>query len=55
MPSCSQRQEWSIEQTPWSEGVYQPMLRVVDGTVAAPTAPGWGVELEDEGQTQYRY
>ncbi|KIF67847.1 mandelate racemase/muconate lactonizing protein [Streptomyces sp. AcH 505] len=45
MPSCSQYQEWSVETTPWSEGVYEPMLRVTDGQVAAPTAPGWGVEL----------
>ena len=48
MPACTQYQEWSIESTAWSQGVYQPVLRVVDGVVAAPTAPGWGVELEDD-------
>lgn len=52
MPSCSQRQEWSIEETPWSEGLYQPMLRVIDGAVVAPTAPGWGVELDDKFVSQ---
>ena len=45
--SCIGRwQEWSIETTGWSEGIYGPMLRVVDGTVEVPTSPGWGVELD---------
>jgi L-alanine-DL-glutamate epimerase-like enolase superfamily enzyme len=46
MPACTQYQEWSIEHTPWTEGVYEPVLRVVDGAVPAPTAPGWGVTLD---------
>ena len=46
VPGCTQRQEWSIETTGWSEGIYGPMLRVVDGTVEVPTSPGWGVELD---------
>jgi L-alanine-DL-glutamate epimerase-like enolase superfamily enzyme len=45
MPACFHAQEWSAERTPWTEGVYEPVLRVVDGSVAAPTEPGWGVEL----------
>lgn len=45
MPSCIHPQEWSIEQTAWTQGVYEPMPRVVDGRVVAPTRPGWGVEL----------
>lgn len=45
MPACIHHQEWSIERTPWTAGVYEPMLEVVDGAVAAPTAPGWGIEL----------
>ncbi|MGP4014619.1 mandelate racemase/muconate lactonizing enzyme family protein [Saccharopolyspora sp. 5N708] len=45
MPACTQYQEWSIERTPWTQEVYEPVLRVVDGAVPAPTAPGWGVEL----------
>ena len=45
MPACTQYQEWSIEHTPWTRGVYEPMLQVVDGLVPAPTAPGWGVTL----------
>jgi L-alanine-DL-glutamate epimerase-like enolase superfamily enzyme len=46
MPACTQYQEWSIETTPWTQGVYEPALRVVDGRVDAPTAPGWGVQLD---------
>jgi L-alanine-DL-glutamate epimerase-like enolase superfamily enzyme len=46
MPACTQYQEWSIERTPWTQGVYEPLLQVVDGAVPAPTAPGWGVTLD---------
>lgn len=46
MPACTQHQEWSIEQTPWTRGVYEPVLQVVDGAVPAPTSPGWGVALD---------
>jgi L-alanine-DL-glutamate epimerase-like enolase superfamily enzyme len=46
MPACTQYQEWSIEQTPWTRDVYEPVLQVVDGAVPAPTAPGWGVTLD---------
>lgn len=46
LPACTQRQEWSVETTPWTEGVYAPVLTLADGEVAAPTAPGWGVELD---------
>lgn len=48
VPGCTQRQEWSIESTGWSEGIYGPMLRVVDGAVEVPTTPGWGVELDPQ-------
>ncbi|GHH83335.1 mandelate racemase [Streptomyces sulfonofaciens] len=46
LPACSQYQEWSIENTPWTRGVYAPLLKVVDGAVDVPTAPGWGIELD---------
>jgi L-alanine-DL-glutamate epimerase-like enolase superfamily enzyme len=29
---------------PWQYGIYQPELRVVDGGLAVPDAPGWGVD-----------
>jgi len=46
MPSVSQYQEWSIEQTPWTHAVISPSLVVRDGTVALPTEPGWGVSID---------
>jgi L-alanine-DL-glutamate epimerase-like enolase superfamily enzyme len=48
MPACIHPQEWSIEHTPWTDGVFGPLPRVVGGEVAAPQEAGWGVEL-DEG------
>ena len=46
MPACRQYQEWGIEQSGWERvPIYEPMLEVVDGEVAVPTTPGWGVEL----------
>ncbi|HEU0193990.1 MAG TPA: mandelate racemase/muconate lactonizing enzyme family protein [Gaiellales bacterium] len=32
------------EYYPWQYGLYQPELQVVDGRLAAPDGPGWGVE-----------
>ena len=40
--------EFSIEGSdyyPWQDGLYEPVLRVVDGKVAIPDGPGWGVEV----------
>lgn len=45
-PGCTQRQEWSIESTPWSDGIYGPVLEVKNGSVDVPTLPGWGIELD---------
>ncbi|WP_431879661.1 mandelate racemase/muconate lactonizing enzyme family protein [Amycolatopsis sacchari] len=46
MPACHHYQEWSIEDTPWTRGIYGPLPEVVGGRVPAPSGPGWGVELE---------
>lgn len=46
MPSCSQYQEWSAESPRWTHDIYSPMPRVVNGEVAAPVLPGWGVEID---------
>ena len=48
MPACHQYHEWSIEDTPWTHGVFEPELRVVDGGVRVSQAPGWGVEITPE-------
>jgi L-alanine-DL-glutamate epimerase-like enolase superfamily enzyme len=45
MPACTQYQEWSIERPDWVDGIYEPVPRVVDGNLALPTGPGWGVEV----------
>lgn len=37
--------EFSIEPTPWTDGLFAPALRVTDGKVPIPDAPGWGVTL----------
>ncbi len=41
--------EFSIEESDWIsewiEGLYSPGLEVVDGEVAVPDGPGWGVEV----------
>jgi L-alanine-DL-glutamate epimerase-like enolase superfamily enzyme len=48
MPACRQYQEWGIENSGWeAQEIYEPLLEVVDGNVAVPTAPGWGVELAE--------
>jgi L-alanine-DL-glutamate epimerase-like enolase superfamily enzyme len=42
--------EFSIEPTagyyPWQGGLFAPALEAVDGKVAIPDGPGWGVEIE---------
>jgi len=45
IPNAGPFVEYSIEETPWIEGLYEPALEVVDGDVATPAAPGWGVRV----------
>jgi L-alanine-DL-glutamate epimerase-like enolase superfamily enzyme len=35
--------EYSIEPTSWTDGLFEPALRLADGNVAIPNGPGWGV------------
>lgn len=37
--------ENSIEETSWTEGLFAPSLKIQDGQLAVPEAPGWGVEI----------
>ena len=46
MPSISQFQEWSIEDTGWTDRLYEPVPQVRDGEVALGTEPGWGVRID---------
>lgn len=45
IPNAGPHIEFSIEPTPWAEGLYTPALQVRDGKVAIPDGPGWGVEI----------
>jgi len=45
IPNPGPHFEYSIESTPWTNGLYEPALEVVDGTVAIPQGPGWGVQI----------
>lgn len=48
IPNAGRHVEFSIESTPWADGLYQPELKVIDGEVAVPDGPGWGVEINPE-------
>jgi len=37
--------EHSIEENPWTDHLFSPELKVCDGQLAVPEAPGWGVEI----------
>jgi L-alanine-DL-glutamate epimerase-like enolase superfamily enzyme len=45
MPNCGYEHEWSIEPTPWVEGLLETPLEIEDGAVKVPDGPGWGVEV----------
>ena len=45
IPNAGPHFELSIEDTPWTNGLYTPALEVHDGQVAIPDGPGWGVEI----------
>jgi L-alanine-DL-glutamate epimerase-like enolase superfamily enzyme len=48
MPACHQWQEWGIEGDPLAAPLWEPALPVVDGKVAVPTGPGWGVTVSPD-------
>jgi L-alanine-DL-glutamate epimerase-like enolase superfamily enzyme len=48
IPNAGPHLEFSIEKTPWTEGLYQPALEVKDGTAAIPEGPGWGVAISQK-------
>lgn len=49
MPNAGPYMEFSIEDAPWTEGLFvsDPFV-VTDGEVAIPDGPGWGVEIAPE-------
>jgi L-alanine-DL-glutamate epimerase-like enolase superfamily enzyme len=40
--------EYSIEPTSWTDGLFEPALKVADGKVAIPSGPGWGVTISKD-------
>ncbi|MFP4058373.1 MAG: mandelate racemase/muconate lactonizing enzyme family protein [Candidatus Brocadiia bacterium] len=48
IPNAGDYLEFSIEPTPWTEGLYEPELSVEDGQVAIPEGPGWGILVREE-------
>ena len=45
IPNAGPHMEFSIEPTAWTDGLYEPALKVADGKVAIPDGPGWGVTI----------
>ena len=45
IPNAGPHFELSIEDTPWTRGLFEPALEVRDGQVAIPSGPGWGVKI----------
>ncbi len=45
IPNAGPYVEYTIESTPWTRELYQPVLKIRDGKVAVPNGPGWGVSL----------
>jgi L-alanine-DL-glutamate epimerase-like enolase superfamily enzyme len=45
IPNAGPFLEYSIESTPWTEGLFEPALDVVHGDVPMSAEPGWGVRV----------
>jgi len=45
IPNAGDHVEFSIEETPWTRGLFTPALEARDGKVAVPAGPGWGVTV----------
>ncbi len=55
IPNAGPYLEFSIEPSGWTDGLFEPMLEVVDGMVAVPDGPGWGVEINPEWLEKAQY
>lgn len=47
-PSVNQFQEWSIEDVAWTKDLYLGLPEVRQSMIELSTAPGWGVEINDD-------
>ena len=48
IPNAGPHFEFSIESTPWTEGLFTPALETRDGKVEIAEGPGWGVEISED-------
>ena len=48
IPNAGPHVEFSIEPSSWTDGLFSPALEVVDGQVAIPDGPGWGVTVNPD-------
>ncbi|MFH1086025.1 MAG: mandelate racemase/muconate lactonizing enzyme family protein [Chloroflexota bacterium] len=48
IPNAGDFFEFSIEPTPWTDGLYAPALVVRDGQIRIPAGPGWGVTVNPD-------
>lgn len=52
IPNAGAYVEFSIENPAWEKDLFSPALEVVDGKVAIPSSPGWGVKLNPDWLAQ---
>jgi L-alanine-DL-glutamate epimerase-like enolase superfamily enzyme len=45
IPNAGRYMEYSIEDSRWVQGLYEPALEVTQGRVQVPQGPGWGVTV----------
>jgi L-alanine-DL-glutamate epimerase-like enolase superfamily enzyme len=55
IPNAGPFVEFSIEPTPWTDGLFDPPLEVRDGEVAIPDGPGWGVTVDPQWLASAQY
>jgi L-alanine-DL-glutamate epimerase-like enolase superfamily enzyme len=48
IPNAGNYVEYSIEDTPWSDRLFEPGFKVIDGTVRIPDGPGWGITVSQD-------
>jgi L-alanine-DL-glutamate epimerase-like enolase superfamily enzyme len=48
IPNAGPYVEFTIEWGGWQDNLFQPALKVVDGKVMIPDAPGWGVTISQD-------
>jgi L-alanine-DL-glutamate epimerase-like enolase superfamily enzyme len=55
IPNAGNYLEYSIEPTPWTDGLFSPTLKIIDGKAAIPDGPGWGVKVNPNWLKDAKY